>query len=154
MQFKRAVLSDTLKLYTEKLMLRTPLGACNDNWGNGLPQPFRRLRNDEKGRERIAAHLTAVSPAGSVGASASQKFVPLVIREGPETQPIGFPAALSPISVRAEIGCPRGTSVKRLYFLKRENGLPQPFTRLRNDKKLVILNAKREKIRNTIKGLS
>ena len=82
------------------------------------------------------------------------KFVPLVIREGPETQPIGFPAALSPISVRAEIGCPRGTSVKRLYFLKRENGLPQPFTRLRNDKKLVILNAKREKIRNTIKGLS
>ena len=44
-------------------MLRTPLGACNDNWGNGLPQPFRRLRNDEKGRERIAAHLTAVSPA-------------------------------------------------------------------------------------------
>lgn len=48
MQFKRAVLSDTLKLYTEKLMLRTPLGACNDNGGNGLPQPFRRLRNDKK----------------------------------------------------------------------------------------------------------
>ena len=37
---------------------------------------------------------------------------------------------------------------------KEENGLPQPFTRLRNDKKLVILNAKREKIRNTIRGLS
>ena len=33
MQFKRAVLSDALKLYTEKLMLRTPLGARNDNGG-------------------------------------------------------------------------------------------------------------------------
>ena len=67
MQFKRAVLSDALKLYTEKLMLRTPLGACNDNRGtdchsrlhgfamtggvdNGLPQPFTRLRNDGWGR--------------------------------------------------------------------------------------------------------
>ena len=64
MQFKRAVLSDALKLYTEKLMLRTPLGACNDNGGNGLPQPFRRLRNDEKGRERIAAHLSVLAMKG------------------------------------------------------------------------------------------
>ena len=29
-----------------------------------------------RGRERIAAHLTAVSPAGSVGASASQRCPP------------------------------------------------------------------------------
>ena len=43
---------------------------------NGLPQPFTRLRNDEKGRKRIAAHLTAVSPAGSVGAPASQRCPP------------------------------------------------------------------------------
>ena len=84
MQFKRAVLSDTLKLYTEKLMLRTPLGACNDNWGTDC-------------HSRL-----------------------------------------------------HGFAMTR----KEENGLPQPFTRLRNDKKLVILNAKREKIRNTIKGLS
>ena len=43
---------------------------------NGLPQPFTRLRNDEKGRKRIAARLAAVSPAGSVGASASQRCPP------------------------------------------------------------------------------
>ena len=43
---------------------------------NGLPQPFARLRNDEEGEGRIAARLTAVSPAGSVGASASQRCPP------------------------------------------------------------------------------
>ena len=85
MQFKRAVLSDALKLYTEKLMLRTPLGACNDNGGTDCHS---RLH---------------ISPAGSVGASALQR-------------------------------CP-------------------PDTRTAMTKKLVILNALRERIRNTIKGV-
>ena len=40
-------------------------------------------------------------------------------QEGSETRSEGFPTALSPISVRTEIGCPRGTSAKRLYFLKK-----------------------------------
>ena len=48
------------------------------------------------------------------------KFVPLVIREGPETQLKGCPAVLFPISVRTEIGCPRGTSAKRLYSFEKE----------------------------------
>ena len=43
---------------------------------NGLPQPFTRLRNDEGDGKRIATRLTAVSPAGSVGASASQRCPP------------------------------------------------------------------------------
>ena len=62
-------------------------------------------------------------------------FAKMSARTGRFGNPCGWvcPTALSPISVRTEIGCPRGTSVKRLYFLKRENGLPQPFTRLRND---------------------
>ena len=46
------------------------------------------------------------------------KFVPLVIREGPETQLKGCPAVLSPISVRTEIGRPRGTSANGLKKLK------------------------------------
>ena len=57
----------------------------------------------------------------------------MVIREGPETQPIGFPAALSPISVRTEIGCPRGTSAKRLYFLKKGKLIAAVASLLRND---------------------
>ena len=48
------------------------------------------------------------------------KFVPLVIREGPETQLKGFPAVLFPISVRTEIGCPRGTSAKGFYSFEKE----------------------------------
>ena len=34
------------------------------------------VRNDEEGEKRIAARPTAVSPAGSVGASASQRCPP------------------------------------------------------------------------------
>ena len=68
---------------------------------NGLPQPFTRLRNDEKGRKQIAARLAAVSPAGSVGASASQR-------------------------------CP-------------------PDTRTAMTKRFVILSAKHERIRNTLR---
>ena len=56
------------------------------------------------------------------------KFVPLVIREGPETQLKGCPAVLFPISVRTEIGCPRGTSAKRLYFLKKEKRIAARLT--------------------------
>ena len=41
-----------------------------------LSAKHERIRNSSFKRERIAAHLTAVSPAGSVGASASQRCPP------------------------------------------------------------------------------
>jgi len=41
-----------------------------------LSAEHERIRNSSFKRERIAAHLTAVSPAGSVGASASQRCPP------------------------------------------------------------------------------
>ena len=69
------------------------------------------------------------------------KFVPLVIREGPETQPIGFPAVLFPISVRTEIGCPRGTSARGFYYFKGEKRIATVALLLRNDKSYVILSA-------------
>ena len=56
----------------------------------------------------------------NIGKVSKGKFVPLVIREDPETQPIGCPAVLSPISVRTEIGCPRGTSARGFYYFKGE----------------------------------
>ena len=134
--------------------------------------------NDEGEKERIAVHLTAVSPAGSVGASALQrcppdtrtfamtgyltfsayaiywhipylytvkvskgKFVPLVIREGPETQLKGCPAALFPISVRTEIGCPRGTRAKGFYSFEKEKRIATRLTVFAMTKLLDILNA-------------
>ena len=42
---------------------------------NGLPQPLHGFAMTGEGK-RIAAHLSAVSPAGSVGASASQRCPP------------------------------------------------------------------------------
>ena len=54
-------------------------------------------------------------------------------QEGSETRSEGFPTALSPISVRTEIGCPRGTSAKRLYFFKREKRIAAVASLLRND---------------------
>ena len=45
----------------------------------------------------------------------------------------GCPTVLFPISVRTEIGCPRGTSAKRLYFLKREKRIAAAASLLRND---------------------
>ena len=54
-------------------------------------------------------------------------------QEGSETRSEGFPTALSPISVRTEIGCPRGTSAKRLYFFKREKRIGAVASLLRND---------------------
>ena len=65
------------------------------------------------------------------------KFVPLVIREGPETQPIGFPAVLFPISVRTEIGCPRGTSAKGFYSFEKEKRIAtglKPLAMTRDEK--------------------
>ena len=53
--------------------------------------------------------------------------------EGSETRSEGCPTALSPISVRTEIGCPRGTSAKRLYFFKREKRIAAVASLLRND---------------------
>ncbi len=85
-------------------------------------------------------------------------------QEGSETRSEGFPTALSPISVRTEIGCPRGTSAKRLYFLKKRKTDCRGAKAPRNDKATayrthlaafvatkwcVILNAKRERIRNS-----
>ena len=81
---------------------------------NGLPQPFTRLRND---KGRIAARLTAVSPAGSVGASASQ-------RSPPDTR--------TTVTKRYVILSAKHERIRNT--LKGKNGLPQPFTRLRNDK--------------------
>ena len=54
-------------------------------------------------------------------------------QEGSETRSEGFPTALSPISVRTEIGCPRGTSAKRLYFLKKGKRIAAVASLLRND---------------------
>ena len=53
--------------------------------------------------------------------------------EGSETRSEGCPTALSPISVRTEIGCPRGTSAKRLYFLKKGKRIAAVASLLRND---------------------
>ena len=69
------------------------------------------------------------------------KFVPLVIREGPETQPIGFPAVLFPISVRTEIGCLRGTSARGFYYFKGEKRIAAHLTVLAMTKRYVILSA-------------
>ena len=41
----------------------------------------------------------------AVGVSKGE-FAPLAVQEGLGTQSEGFPAVLSPISVRTEIGCP------------------------------------------------
>ena len=65
------------------------------------------------------------------------KFVPLVIREGPETQLKGCPAALFPISVRTEIGCPRGTSAKGFYSFEKEKRIAtglKPLAMTRDEK--------------------
>ena len=40
--------------------------------------------------------------------------------EGSETRSEGCPTALSPISVRTEIGCLRGTSAREFYYFKGE----------------------------------
>ena len=61
------------------------------------------------------------------------KFVPLVIREGPETQLKGFPAVLFPISVRTEIGCLRGTSARGFYYFEKGKRIATAVTRLSND---------------------
>ena len=57
--------------------------------------------------------------------------------EGSETRSEGCPTALSPISVRTEIGCPRGTSAKRLYFLKKGKRIAAVALLLRNDRTTV-----------------
>ena len=54
-------------------------------------------------------------------------------QEGSETRSEGFPTVLSPIFVRTEIGCPRGTSAKRLYFLKKGKRIAAVASLLRND---------------------
>ena len=69
------------------------------------------------------------------------KFVPLVIREGPETQLKGFPAVLFPISVRTEIGCLRGTSARIFYYFKGEKRIAAQLTVLAMTKRYVILSA-------------
>ena len=80
-----------------------------------MPQPLTRLRNDEGDGKRIAARLTAVSPAGSVGASASQR-------------------------------CPPDTRTAMTGKLKYTVRLMC----LQITKRFVILNAKRERIRNPL----
>ena len=85
-------------------------------------------------------------------------------QEGSETRVAGCPTALFPISVRTEIGCPRGTSARGFYYFKRGKTDCRGAKAPRNDKATayrthlaafvatkwcVILNAKRERIRNS-----
>ena len=57
-------------LNAERERIRNTLKRETDCHGAKAP------RNDEGVRGRIATHLTAISPAGSVGASASQRCPP------------------------------------------------------------------------------
>ena len=91
-------------------------------------------RNDKEARKRIATAVY-VSPAGSVGASASQRCPP-------DTRTFAMTKRYVILSACAkESVIPLGekriaAGLKPLAMTRRrENGLPQPFTRLRNDKK-------------------
>ena len=46
-------------------------------------------------------------------------YAPFVVQEGSETRSKGCPTALSPISVRTEMGCLRGMSANRLVTFQR-----------------------------------
>ena len=85
-----------------------------------------------KVEERIAAHLAAVSPAGSVGASASQRCPPDTRTAMTERLVILSACAKESVIPLREKRIAVG--LKSLAMTRsREDGLPQPFTRLRND---------------------
>ena len=57
--------------------------------------------------------------------------------EGSETRSEVCPTALSPISVRTEIGCPRGTSAKGFYSFEKEKRIAtglKPLAMTRDEK--------------------
>ena len=82
-----------------------------------------------KGEKRIAAHLTAVSPADSVGASASRRCPPDTRTAMTERQVTAHPVTLAATNRLVILNA----RAKESVFPLRENGLPQPLTRLRND---------------------
>ena len=120
------------------------------------------LRNDEEWEKRIATRLAAVSPAGSVGASASQRCPPDTRTAMTERRFSVHSTVFAATKRRVILNAKR----ERIRNTLKKNGLPQPFTRFRNDrtiaycthltafvatKRFVILNAKRERIRIPLK---
>ena len=101
-----------------------------------------------KRRERIAAHLTAVSPAGSVGASASQRCPPDT-RTAMTKRSVILNAKRERIRIPLERETDCHSRLRGFAMTGKQKYTAHPMY-LQITKRLVILNAKRERIRNPL----
>ena len=99
--FMRLAFAVAINVDADILLIDEILSVGDEHFQKKCFDKMKDLKKQGKTTRKLNVFVVRVSKG---------KFVPLVIREGSETQLKGCPTALFPISVRTEIGCPRGTS--------------------------------------------